>query len=163
MAIKSTTMIFNNTKIKNFTKPEFPKGELKLAHPQLIITLDLLRDFIGWAIHPSPVKGALARLDGSKTSQHYAVYRLSTGIDVFIDTDPFEALIKILHSKLFNRVGIYFDTRYDSKHHVMFHLDLKDQSLLWYRDEYGYVYSSEKDFYHKLLCKFQQEVLRNMN
>ncbi len=155
-------MIINNKKINNFTKDEFSE-DIKYAHTDLLQNLDLLRDFVGCAIFPSPVQGALARFDQkSKDSQHYAKNRLSTAIDVFVNTDPFEAYCKILYSKLFRRVGVYFDTKYRNKPWVMFHLDLKDQDLLWYRDEFGYCYSSERDFYSKLLCKFNQDIVRNM-
>lgn len=140
--------------LKNFSIDEFSEDPIKYADEDLINNLDKLRDFIGKPIYPSPVKGALARFDGSKKSQHYAINRKSTAIDIFVDCSPFEAFIKILQSKLFNRVGIYFDTYYNNKNHVMFHVDLKDQNLIWLRDNYKYSYSYEKNFYKELLEKF---------
>lgn len=148
--------------MKNFSPKEFSEN-IKFARSDLLQNLDLLRDFLGFAVYPSPVQGALARFDiKSKDSQHYAEYKLSTAIDVFINCDPFKAYCKILQSKLFRRIGVYFDTRYKNKPWVMFHIDLKDQELSWYRDKDGYCYSYEKDFYSKLLCKFNQDVLENM-
>ncbi len=158
-------MIINNKKIKNYTLSEFSENPIKYAHSQLILNLDGLRDFIECVIFPSPVPGALARFDSeAKDSQHYAKFRLSTAIDIFIDCDPFRAWNKILYSKLFNRAGIYFDTYYKNKKWVMFHVDLKDQDLLWFRDKNdpelqsteGYYYSYKKDFYSKLLKKFYE-------
>jgi hypothetical protein len=140
--------------MRNFKGYEFPE-DLKFASHQLLKNLDNLRDFVGHPIYPSPVSGALARFDGSKTSRHYAVGRKSDAIDIFIDADPFESYIKILQSRLFNRVGVYFDTHYKNKKWVMFHIDLKKQYLFWYRDNSKYHYSTEKNFYGNLLSKFK--------
>lgn len=149
-------MIINSIEINNFSINEFPEDPVKFADPKLIINLDRLREFIGSAISPSPVKGALARFDiNAKNSQHYAVGRKSTAIDIFIDCDPLEAFVKILQSKLFNRVGVYYDTQYRNELHTMFHLDLKDQNLMWYRDDGKYYYSYQNDFYSNLLDKMR--------
>lgn len=153
-------MIINNNgklvKIKNFSINEFPEDPVKFADPKLIINLDRLREFIGSAINISPVKGALARFDiNAKNSQHYAVGRKSTAIDIFIDCDPFEAFVKILQSKLFNRAGFYPNWKYKDKITGGFHLDLKDQNLMWYRDNGEYYYSYQKNFYSNLLDKMK--------
>jgi len=134
--------------IRNFTWNEFPESP-ELADPKLLLALDYLRDDLGVPIIPSPVPGALARFDGSKTSQHYAVDRLSTGCDVFIRCSPFKAYSIILQSGCFTGVGIYFDTQYAGKPHVMFHLDIRDEPLMWYRDG-NYHYNTEI-FYENLL------------
>jgi len=151
-------MQIENRIIRNFKLLEFPEDPRKYAEPQLIYNLDDLRDFLDASIFPSPVSGALARFDlGAKDSQHYAVNRKSTAIDIFCDCDPFEAFTKILFSSYFCRIGIYFDTFYNKRKRVMFHVDLKPQSLLWYRDKDGYYYSTQKDFYNKLFNKLSQE------
>ena len=143
-------MIINGVEINNFTEAEFSEN-IKYASPELIINLDILRDLMGYAINPSPVSGALARMYGSKKSQHYAVNRLSTAIDVFITCDPFEAYSKILSSKLFSRVGIYPFTYFNNKPHMMWHLDLRDNPLMWIREKNGkYIYNVNDIFYKKL-------------
>jgi len=136
--------------MKNFTEKEFPE-DLKYAHPKLLKNIDSLRDFMQVPIYPSPVPGALARFDiGADTSQHYAVKRLSTALDFFCNADPFEAWTKIIQSGLFPRVGIYFDTFYKNRKWVMFHGDLKNKGLLWFRHKKKYYYSTYPMFYHKL-------------
>jgi hypothetical protein len=136
--------------MKNFKPSEFSEP-IKHASPELLDKLDQLRDFINRPIYPSPLPGALARFDdGQKTSQHYAVGRKSTATDVFIDCEPFEALIKICRSNLFPRIGIYFDTFFRHRKWVMFHFDLFEKDLMWFRNDGGYTYSTHHRFYHNL-------------
>lgn len=136
--------------MKNFKPDEFP-DDITLADPELLDRLDRLRDFMGSAIYPSPVPGALARTDlGAKSSQHYAVGRKSTAVDIFCAGEPFEAFIKILQSGLFQRVGVYFDTWFRGRRHVMFHIDLKPEKLLWFRNDGAYTYSHAARFHHYL-------------
>lgn len=143
-------MIIDNYQIKNFTKDEFSENPIKYALPKLIINLDKLRDIIGNSIYPSPVTGALARFDGSKTSQHYAKNRLSTAIDVFIEGDLFEIYSKILTSSLFCGIGFYPNTHYGGERFPMWHLDLRKKPLMWFRDAGVYTYNYQKGFYKKL-------------
>jgi hypothetical protein len=131
--------------LKYFKKDEFPE-DIKYANPELLTKLDMLREFINKPIYPSPAPGALARFSGSTTSRHYAVNRLSDACDIFIDCNTFDAFLLILQSKLFNRVGVYFDTYFHNKPHTMFHVDLKDQQLIWYRDAGKYFYQFSNDF-----------------
>jgi hypothetical protein len=142
-------MILNGVQIKNYKKDEFPKDPTKYANPELIIRLDKLRDFLGKPVYPSPVKNALARFSGSKTSRHYAVGRLSDACDVFIEGDKFEVYSKVLKSNLFTGIGLYFDTKYKNKPWMMMHLDLRENPLMWFRD-ITYYYPHQKDFYKKL-------------
>ena len=145
--------------MKYFKPNEFSE-DIKYAAPSLLFSLNFLRGFIQAPIFPSPAPGALARFNGSSKSQHYVgdedhPIRLSTAIDVFIDLPPFEAFVKIIKSKAFNRIGVYTDVSFHGKHHVMFHIDLKPRELMWYRD-IDYVYSTHKDFYpnlYKRLCQ----------
>lgn len=142
-------MIIDNIKINHFSLDEFPENPLKYADPKLIISLDRLRELINLPIHPSPVKNALARFDGSKTSRHYAVGRLSDAIDVFIIGNKLEIFLKIIQSNLFTGIGLYFDTHYRGNSQMMVHLDLREKPLMWYRDiEYNYCINSE--FYKKI-------------
>lgn len=113
---------------------EFADDPDNYAEPELIYSLGKLRKLLGTRMYPSPVKGSLARLDGSPTSQHYAVGRLSTACDVFIEGVPFEIFPKIMHSRLFTGIGIYLETRgADGKPWVMFHLDIRkrDYPFIW--------------------------------
>lgn len=142
-------MFIHGVTIKNFIKEEFPEDPL-FADPKLLIALDYLRDFIGYPIMPSPVSGALARFNGSKTSRHYAQGRLSTACDIFINADSFESYSKILQSGLFKGIGCYFDTKYGGKPHTMFHLDLRPKPLIWYRNLGSYTYEYENLFHKKL-------------
>ncbi len=133
--------MINWKNIKRFSIAEFPEDPDKFAEPQLIYKLNTFALQLGKAIYPSPVKGALARLSGSKTSQHYAINRKSTAVDIFCEGVPFFVLSELLVSKLFRGIGIYLDTDgVDGLPWVMFHVDLrpkKGSPLIWIaRKEY---------------------------
>ena len=120
-----------------FAPDEFPENP-KHADPTLIYRLDHTRRYLAKAVYPSPVKGALARFTGSEHSQHYAVDRLSTGIDVFCEGVPIQNYNTILGLRYFNGIGIYLDTNgVDSQPWIMFHLDIRkvgfmiDVPLIW--------------------------------
>ena len=149
-----------STDVKYFNKDEFPEDPEEFADPVLIFSLDRLRGLIGNKIYPSPVKGALARFDErSKKSQHYAVDRKSTAIDIFPEGDPYINLLLILQSKLFNGVGVYFDTYYFGRFRTMFHLDLRENPLLWTRTGHTYRYQSEPFFWYELKEQLCQTLL----
>ena len=136
--------------MKYFKPSEFPES-IEHADPELLGRLDLLRGYAGFPIYPSPIPGALARFDiGKQTSQHYAVDRKSTAVDIFCGADPFEAFVKICRSGIFPRIGIYFDTWFRHRKWVMFHIDLLDEDLLWFRNGGQYTYSTHHRFYHYL-------------
>ncbi len=137
---------------------EFSEDPDKYAEPELIYSLSTLRKLLGVVMLPSPVPGALARDYGSKRSQHYAIDRLSTASDMFIEGSPFEIFSKIIFTKLFTGIGIYLDTNGpDGKPWVMFHLDIRkhDSFFVWIVekvngvDKYRYPYKNPK--YWKLL------------
>ena len=120
-----------------FAPDEFPENP-KHAEPTLIYRLDHTRGYLDKAVYPSPVKGALARFTGSEHSQHYAVDRLSTGVDVFCEGIPIQNFYTILGLKYFNGIGVYLDTNgVDGQPWIMFHLDIRpigfkiDVPLLW--------------------------------
>ncbi len=118
--------MINWNNVYKLSPEEFSEDPNKYADPKLIYSLGKLRELLDMRMFPSPVSGALARQKGSKTSQHYAVNRLSTASDVFIEGIPFAILTKVLFSNLFTGVGIYLDTRGpDGKPWVMFHLDIR--------------------------------------
>ncbi len=132
---KKKIEIINWNYVYRFSAGEFSEDPNKLAEPELIYSLGNLRKILGTKMRPSPVSGALARKYGSKTSQHYAVGRLSTGSDQFIEGVPFEIFSKIMYSQLFTGVGIYFDTKGpDGKPWVMFHLDIREREtpFIWF-------------------------------
>ena len=60
-----------------------PNGVLDHIDSRVITALLAGRQICGVPFIPSPVFGAHVRFDGSKTSQHYAMGRLSTGTDFF--------------------------------------------------------------------------------
>jgi hypothetical protein len=141
-------------RLRNFKATEFPEP-LEYADPVLLTNLDDFRDFARFPVYPSPVPGGLARFDlGHDDSQHYAVGRLSTAVDFFCYADPFEAWAKLIKCKLFNRVGIYFDTFYKHRKWIMFHADTKDHPLMWYRVDKKYYYSTDPNFYNGLFKNF---------
>ena len=127
--------MINWNSIYKLSPGEFSEDPNKLAEPALIYSLSKLRKILGSKMYPSPTPGALARSNGSKTSQHYAVDRLSTASDVFIEGAPFEIFSKIMYSKLFTGIGIYRNTKGpDGKPWVMFHLDIRKREFpfIWF-------------------------------
>ena len=118
-------------KIRYFKPSEFA-DDCELVDPELFYRLDFLREQYGASIYPSPVKGALARIGGSKTSQHFVghnvdtITRQSTGVDVFPTGLPIRFYTNALRIGGINGIGMYLDTTgIDGKPWVMFHFDIR--------------------------------------
>ena len=135
----------------------FPEDPDLYADDELIYSLDLFRGIIGYPINISPVSGALARFTGSDKSQHYAVGRKSTAIDVFCDCDASIAFINAISCGIWGGVGVYFDTMYRGIPHVMFHLDkrpvIDSRPVIWYRSHGKYFYLSDDNNCSKMINK----------
>jgi hypothetical protein len=154
------------SKINYFTPKEFLQGSLKYLDPKLIVELDSFRHALGQRVHPSPAFGGLYRLDGSVTSRHYAVNRLSDAADIFPEGDVLKAF-QVAKEGPWGGIGIYLDTRGpNGKPWPMLHLDLRPGTrILWARikeDKNGklverYIYphrsSAEKNEFNSLLNK----------
>lgn len=117
---------------------EFSEDPNEHAEPKLIYSLGFLRKLTNEKMFPSPAPGALARMEGRNSSQHFAVGRKSTASDVFCEGIPIANVFSILSSKWFNGVGIYIDTiGPDGLPWIMFHLDLRpigfdtETPLIW--------------------------------
>lgn len=119
------------TKVYKLSPGEFSEDPDKYADPLLIYSLSNTRKKTKSRMFPSPIRGALARHDGRKSSQHYVgdkkgPVRMSTACDVFCEGVPFANYTTILESGLYRGVGIYLDTNGpDGKPWVMFHLDIR--------------------------------------
>ncbi len=122
--------------IRRFKPGEFPENPEEHAEPGLIYALDDFAVALGKVVHPSPVPGALARLDGSETSRHYAMGRRSDAIDVFCACPIFQAWATALWCG-WGGIGVCFDTRYRGGLWPMLHLDQRQEKLIWFRDEAG--------------------------
>lgn len=130
-------MNFREMGIRHFKEDEFPPGELGLADRRIIIALDEYRHILGKPVVPSPVAGALARVEGKdKGSRHYAVNRLSDAVDVFPQCNIADAWRVAVQSGLFGGVGFYLDT----KPSPMLHFDLRDVPAWWCRVQGKYIY-----------------------
>jgi hypothetical protein len=159
--IKMTSI--NWAKIKHFSPSEFPEDPDKYAEPELIYTLDKIRRAQGKPIYPSPVKGALARFDGSERSQHYAVGRKSTGVDIFPECVPIQFMLLLMKFENIKGIGIYRDTTgINGKPWVMFHIDIRERGfndlepLIWIaiKDmnyKTNYIYPQSNNYYWNLL------------
>jgi hypothetical protein len=126
-----------------FSKDEFNEDPDKYAEPQLIYALSHFRINLNECVFVSPVKGAFARFDGSKTSQHFVdskehPSKKSTGIDVFPEGIPIAIFSCLLNQRLIKGIGIYLDTTGNDGHPwVMFHIDIrktgfKNLPLIWF-------------------------------
>lgn len=147
------------SKVDCFTKAEFPEDPDKYADVFMIYSLDKLRDLLQQPIHVSPVSGALARFDnGADYSRHYAVNRKSDAIDIFCETNIFEAWSIAIRSGLWGGVGVYFDTFYNNKRHCMLHLDKRPNNSLWYRHNKKYVSKKDKKFWGTLNYLFSEHI-----
>ncbi len=146
--------------VRRFSPDEFPEDPEEHAEPGLIYSLDDFAVALGKIVHPSPAPGALARVDGSKTSRHYAVGRLVDGCDVFCNCSIFHAWTTALQLGEFNGIGVYFDTHFRGVAWPMLHLDKRRKKTIWFRDEHGeYHYpGTDPDFYQNLVKRLGMNV-----
>lgn len=149
--------------VRFFNEEEFPKGEAQHMSEDALERYIIARNITNIPWYPSKVKGALARLDGSKTSRHYAAGRKSDALDFFPgkNVDLAWFLHQLYGSCLFGGIGLYFDTNgYDHSSDVMFHVDCRHPSmgfpLVWFAEEgydgqriYTYITNAKK--YNELL------------
>lgn len=103
--------------IDYFRPSEFitPDGQsmLDFIHPDIIKAADEFRRRLGVPVMISPAAGAMARFSGSKTSQHYAVGRRSTALDVMPAAGTsLRAAYRAAESvRLIGGIGVYPDWR----------------------------------------------------
>lgn len=140
--------IFN--KLKYFNEKEFPKGVIHLMDPGILMALDELREKSGVSIYPSIDPEGWARKNGSKTSRHYAVGRLSDACDIFPKKDAYH-VFTVAQSMKFGGIGIYFDTKKTYRQPgPMLHIDLRPVRVVWARDDRGmYIYPARSNSEHK--------------
>ena len=156
------TSVIDWEQINYFTKDEFV-DDVSLIQPEVIYALDEYRNALNQRIFSSPVKGSMVRLTGNPQSQHYAVGRLSTAIDIFCEGFPIVNFLCILQLKKFTAVGIYLDTiGPDGQPWIMFHVDMRKREptqpiLLWITEKLGnnrinvYRYPQSESQYWSLL------------
>ncbi|MDY6910747.1 MAG: hypothetical protein SVM79_00070 [Chloroflexota bacterium] len=137
-----------------FDASEFPTNEVKYTDPHLFIALSKQRqifdDFLnGCTIRPSRAAGALARLDGLETSQHFAkknMSRLSCACDWFPGRGPsiLQVFNLVVSSGLWGGVGVYFNKFSNSawSKDIMLHTDLRPKdkypfTFIWFDDKEG--------------------------
>lgn len=127
--------------LDHFSADEFPEGVLMRMEADLILGLNEYRETLGHAVVPSPVLGGWYRLDGSVTSRHYAVNRLSDACDVFPRCDIRDALLVAMGCVWWGGIGVYLDTTGPSGHpEPMLHLDMRPDRVIWMRYEGRYIY-----------------------
>ncbi len=129
---------------------EFSEDPIKYADPQFIIALQDFRILYGKPYYPSPVSGALARFDGSKTSKHYVgdkdkIERRSNANDGFWEGLPIDVYHTAITCGLFGGIGVYFDGFYSRKSWPRFHFDtrkngFKSMPLIWFVKNNKYYY-----------------------
>jgi hypothetical protein len=132
------------SKYPDFSPEEFPEDPNAYASEYLLATLQSARSALKVPIYPSPAPGALARFDRT-TSMHFCdpdKYEYSKAVDFFVAGNPVDAFYKLVMSRTFYRIGVYFDTRYRGQNWVMFHGDNGYSNLtrLWFRDKGKYYY-----------------------
>lgn len=153
--------------IPNFSESEFDHVDLERLDESFVIELQNFRDLLSRRIYPSPVDGAFVRLDGSKTSRHYAVGRLSDAGDVFPECHIAEAFLCALRTR-FGGIGIYLDTTFKGRAWPMLHLDLRpvEKQAVWIRetieDEHGRMQEKYTTFYPRkdpaVLCEILKKL-----
>lgn len=121
--------------ITNFTEDEFSHVNLEDLSEDWVIELQNYRDILGCQIFLSPDPEAFCRYDGSKTSRHYAVGRLSNAGDVFPNCHIAEAFLSALRTR-FGGIGVYLDTHFKGQKMPMLHLDMRlvDNQAVWIRE-----------------------------
>ena len=159
------SLLREKTDYPNF--PEFRKYGIDLSFVEagLITTLQNIREDTGIPITPSPVKGAWYRLDGSKTSRHYAVGRLSDAGDIFPQKDRvLDLWLMVQEVTQLGGIGLYADTNGpDGKPWSMMHIDLRVGRLLWASELIG----KERKYYYlpgesRLFWKVVEKVIRQI-
>lgn len=145
------------SKVLDFHPHEFRPNELHRLDPEVVYRLQRLRHIIGRRIYPSPAEGAIARFDdGAKYSQHYAVGRMSTAIDVFCEGDPLDNFIAAVGSRLFNGIGIYPYTVFRNRNWVMLHLDTRlGGPVYWARDSLMQYHNSGERMFWSVLRRIR--------
>ena len=127
--------MINWEEIYKLESNEFSEDPDKYADHELIYALSDIRQFTQRKLRPSKASGALARFEGSITSQHYVgsmgyPERKSTASDIFCEGIPFSTYSSIIASRLFKGVGVYLDTYGpDGLPWVMFHVDIRPRGF----------------------------------
>lgn len=127
--------------------PNFPEIidyeiPLNLIDARVILNLQKLRNIFGKPIVPTRVKAGWARIDGSRTSQHYALGRLSTAGDIFPELGYcMSCWLATQQIPEIKGIGLYLDTNgIDGKFWPMMHFDLRktEKRVFWIRDKGKY-------------------------
>lgn len=127
--------------VDHFSVDEWPGDALAHISAELVLALSEYRDQLGAPLIPSPLVDGWYRTDGSTTSRHYAVGRLSDAGDLFPRCDVRKALMVAMGFDLFGGIGVYLDTTGPSgKPEPMLHLDLRPGRVIWMRYNGRYIY-----------------------
>ncbi len=128
------------SEVNYFSIDEWPGDSLAHIDADLVLALSEYRDRLGHGVVPSPVVDGWYRTDGSKTSRHYAVGRLSDAGDVFPQCDIRKALM-VAMGWGWGGIGVYLDTTGPSgKPEPMLHLDMRQGRVIWMRYNGRYIY-----------------------
>lgn len=139
---------------KNF--PELQDLDLTDMDARFILKLQRFREFSKIPMVPSPIQEGWTRYDdASKTSQHYAVKRLSTAGDLFpVHRRSIDCFLSAISFPGINGIGIYTDTQLNGKPHIMIHLDIRDLSpmgkAIWVRANGRYYFKDSMYFWRVL-------------
>lgn len=149
----------NWTPIKHFSPQEWPEGVLASMEADLIVTIDEIRRALpqDHALVPSPKRAAHIRTDGSPTSRHYVVDRLSDATDLFATWKTvYKIWMEVQRHPKVGGIGLYVDTWLGDSTvtRPMLHIDLRPERLLWVKsNEYVYLDRDPELFLSVLLDK----------
>ncbi len=116
--------------IDNFSESEFIGVDLTELDEKVILSIVDFRARLGKSVYPSPVDGAFVRTEGSLTSRHYAVNRLSDAGDFFPKGHITEAFLTAIATG-YGGIGLYLDTNYRDVPWPMIHLDNRKGQVFW--------------------------------
>lgn len=149
--------------IQSVHYPNFPEFEeagidLDLTDADTILALQEIRKQAGVPIYPGRKQDNWGRLDGSKTSQHYAGCFPSLAGDVFPARGfAIRTWIGAQNVSNVKALGLYLDTNgQDGKPWIMMHYDLRRQPtrIFWIRFRGKYIYlHNESSLFWKYLGK----------
>ncbi len=154
---------------KYFKESEFPMDTLAYIDPQIITTLNNLRHIYSAPIHPSPVREAWIRFDGSTTSRHYVGNgRLADAADFFPGGSIQMCWLAAQSIPEIGGIGLYPYTRHGNLnpggYSPMMHIDLRPYKgsirVFWLRRKDGsYIYpqknNAEKEDFFREFIKLQ--------
>ncbi|MEG9862966.1 MAG: hypothetical protein V6Z82_07025 [Flavobacteriales bacterium] len=125
---KTGERVMTRKELNHFTPSEFGVWWPFMSN-DLLEKLDELRERWGKVINVSPAAGGIGRHGGDATTQHNVdLYGEVRAVDIFpsgLNGNNVDQFYQLAKDVGFTGIGVYADTQYAGKPHVMFHVDVR--------------------------------------